>query len=526
MQLRAFRVPIPPGIVAALYTLLIRAHRKALDARRRDRTWRFYAYSVVAASIGGFLAFVALLAAWAMWRMGWWWLSIALLVLFGMPPLQPLLSRRVFVPLGLVKTNYWLAHFVSMQDSDAYGMVAAAWAHPTKARPADEAWITTRRDKRIPLGDSEIIVTALLASARGDADTCRQLLRSTEGIVENHPLVRELAGEWLAVDAAARGAWAELDADARRATWPASALTFFLEGVAKRRVAPEFPPSLFELRVRWLLAPYRTVTAALLALPDAATARSSTSTSSTDTSSTGATPATNIQAAAEAGTSAAPALPRAVADHLALASRARPDNDALAATVNAWDVALADPQTVKWVARRALELDAPSDTVVRALRDVATAVTDEHARLAERAQLAAPASHGPVGNVLARKLRHGRLDALEAGFTRWEDRRHAGSVRAPIDEWREFVALRAAYDAAVSTGGLELRRLAFPHAYSKGTSMAVWLWNSRNEYALSHAVSAWLLEEALAVGDTEAIELCTRNTRLSVPTRTGDVKKT
>jgi hypothetical protein len=55
--------------------------------------------------------------------------------------------------------------------------------------------------------------------------------------------------------------------------------------------------------------------------------------------------------------------------------------------------------------------------------------------------------------------------------------------------------------------------------------MAVWLWNSRNEYALSYAISAWLLDEALSVGDTEAIELCSRNTRLTVPTRTGDVKK-
>ncbi len=97
-------------------------------------------------------------------------------------------------------------------------------------------------------------------------------------------------------------------------------------------------------------------------------------------------------------------------------------------------------------------------------------------------------------------------------------------MRAAIDEWREWVALRAAYDAAVTAGGIELRRLAFPHAYSTGTNMAAWLWNSRKEYALSHAISAWLLTEALAVGDTEAIELCTRNVSLSVPTRFGSIK--
>jgi hypothetical protein len=96
-------------------------------------------------------------------------------------------------------------------------------------------------------------------------------------------------------------------------------------------------------------------------------------------------------------------------------------------------------------------------------------------------------------------------------------------VRSPIDEWREWVALRSAYEAAVNAAGLELRRLAFPHAYAKGSSMAVWLWNARSEYALSHAISRWLLSEALAVGDTEAIELCSRNCRLTVPTRTGNV---
>ena len=104
------------------------------------------------------------------------------------------------------------------------------------------------------------------------------------------------------------------------------------------------------------------------------------------------------------------------------------------------------------------------------------------------------------------------------------ERRTTGTARAAIDEWREWVALSSAYGAAVATGGLELRRLAFPHAYTTGTSMAAWLWNSRKEYALSHAISAWLLAEALAVGDAEAIELCTRNVGLAVPTRFGNIR--
>ena len=493
------------------YILLIRLHRLALDARRRDRTWRYYAYSVVAGLLAGILLGVALLVTWAMFYLGWWYLGLAMIMLFVLPPLQPVINRHVLVPLGLVRTAFWMAHFVSMDDSDAYGLVCAAWAHSRKPTPSSEAWLIARRDKRVPLGDSEIIVTALLASARGDADTTRQLMRSTAEMVENHPLARELAGEWLAVDAVERFAWQELYDDAVAARWPASALTFFLEGAAAHYLEAAGAPRRFELRVRWLLAPHRRTTRRVLT--DVAIVKKPGFT--VQPGEPPEMPPTSLQATA--------ALPRALATHVLLRNIVL-DNEALATAVTAWDKALLDGETQKWLAQRALELDAPLGAVDRAIRDVAAAVTDELARIANAASLAAPLSGGPVSDALARKLRHGRLDALEAGFTRWEDRRHAGSVRAPIDEWREWVALRAAYDAAVRAGGLELRRLAFPHAYSKGTSMAVWLWNTRNEYALSHAISKWLLDEALAVGDTEAIELCSRNCRLAVPTRTGEVK--
>jgi hypothetical protein len=74
----------------------------------------------------------------------------------------------------------------------------------------------------------------------------------------------------------------------------------------------------------------------------------------------------------------------------------------------------------------------------------------------------------------------------------------------------------------VIAGGPELRRLAFPHAFTTGSNMAAWLWNELDEFSISHAISTWLLEEALAVGDAEAIELGHRNTALRVPTRLDD----
>jgi hypothetical protein len=492
------------------YILFMRLHRAALDARRRTRTWQYYVYAVAAGLLAGLLAGVAGLAAYYMFYVGWWHIGLLVLGFFAVPPLQPVLHRHVLVPLGAVRTAFWVAHFLSMKDSDAYALCCAAWAHSARPRPADEAWIIARRDKRRPLGDSEIVVTALLAAGRGDAVTARELMTSVAYIVEVHPLVRELAGEWLAVDAAERGAWSELATSAAAATFPASSLTFFLEGIAAVRMGAAGAPGPFELRMRWLMAPHRVTTFGLLERADVV-APAGTPSEAPVTSEPDAQPP-------ERG-----ALPKAVASHLHLANRAATATG-LALTVQAWDAALSDPATREWLARRALELDAPLGAADRVIRDVATSVTDELARLADAAGLGAPIAHGPVGDALARRLRHGRLDALEAGFTRWANRRHDGAVRAPIDEWREWCALRAAYTAAVTAGGLELRRLAFPHAYSTGNSMAVWLWNTRNEYALSHAISRWLLGEAMAVGDTEAIDLCTRNVKLTVPTRMGHVK--
>ena len=55
---------------AAPYILLIRLHRAALDARRKDRTWRYYAYSLVAGVFASILVAGAMIAAFAMVRIG------------------------------------------------------------------------------------------------------------------------------------------------------------------------------------------------------------------------------------------------------------------------------------------------------------------------------------------------------------------------------------------------------------------------------------------------------------------------
>ncbi|MGE5184017.1 MAG: hypothetical protein ACM31C_18225, partial [Acidobacteriota bacterium] len=199
------------------YFLLIRAHRAALDARRRDRTWRFFAYSIVAGLCAAVLLTIALTTSFVLWRAGLWPLAVLMIALFVEPVLHGSLVRHVLVPLGWYRAAFWTAHLATMRDSDAYGLACAAWAHAARPTPAGEAWIAARRDRRRPLGDAEIVTTALLVAGRGDADAARELLRSIDRIVEYHAEVRELASEWLACDACERGAWAELAADANAA---------------------------------------------------------------------------------------------------------------------------------------------------------------------------------------------------------------------------------------------------------------------------------------------------------------------
>jgi hypothetical protein len=500
------------------FLLLFKLQRYAIDARRKHRTGAYYAWSALSALCATVLFVGTLVITCALFQVGLWWVGVITLGLAVLPVIGLALVRRVFVPLGWYRAAYVIGYASRPgKDPGAYALCVSAWALGRAPSASGEAWIASRRNTRVPLGDAEVVTTALLAAARDDIATARMLMRSTLMLTETHPAVRELAGEWLACDAAERGAWKELDEDAAAARFPASPMTFLLEGIAACMIRDDFAPKAFELHARWVMAPYRRVTRSLVqqalhVAPEQPTA---------------ATGDVEPEADAAAPPERAP-LPRAIAAHLAFGAH-RATATTFGATVRAWDTALTDATTHTWLARRAIELDAPLGAVDRALRELTTVITDDLARTADAARLGAPASHGPIGEALTRRLRHGRLDALEDAFNAWIARRdqymHRGqlaSARPPIDEWREFIALQNAYTSAVTAGGPELRRLAFPHAFSTGSNMAAWLWNELREFSISHAISQWLLDEALAVGDAEAIELGHRNCALRVPTRLDD----
>ena len=101
-----------------------RLQRAALNARRRDRTWKFLAWSVVAGVLASLLIGVVVFAAALLVIGGWWWLALALVALFVTPLAEPIVMRHVLVPLGWYRAAFWVGHVVSMEDSDAGALVA------------------------------------------------------------------------------------------------------------------------------------------------------------------------------------------------------------------------------------------------------------------------------------------------------------------------------------------------------------------------------------------------------------------
>ena len=185
------------SMAALPYFVLQWLRQMAINARRRDRTARYIAWSVLAGVASA--AMLALGAAFVvfLWWLSLWWLALVMAAVLVAPVLASALIRLVLVPAGLHRLAYHAALYSRPgPDPAAYALCVAAWASRDGAAVD---WTSSRRDARRPLGDAEIAATALLAAGRGDAATARELVRSLTMIVEDHPAVRELAGEWLRV---------------------------------------------------------------------------------------------------------------------------------------------------------------------------------------------------------------------------------------------------------------------------------------------------------------------------------------
>ncbi|HEY8379317.1 MAG TPA: hypothetical protein VIK91_22640, partial [Nannocystis sp.] len=120
----------------------------------------------------------------------------------------------------------------------------------------------------------------------------------------------------------------------------------------------------------------------------------------------------------------------------------------------------------------------------------------------------------PTAAAAAAELRAELLAGVERGCEELRQRTDADR-RLPIaDESRAWAQFRRLYEEAAELGGMELRYLLFPQVHRDVCGYAVWLWNDRKERGLSGPMFHWLLHEAEAVGDVEAIELQRKNVRV------------
>ncbi|HVV82664.1 MAG TPA: hypothetical protein VHE35_06270 [Kofleriaceae bacterium] len=556
---------------------LMLARRRAWIARRDHRSAAFLFYSAVAGlgeiaavttALSLFVACLAIGAHGAAIVVA----AIALVLILPGP-----LARHVAVPRGQHRAAYWLVMIDELGRAGAERparLVAARAAARVGSSPEATAWLAALRKGR--LDATETAVQAILAHGRGDRDDARALFTSLAAFADPAPEARELAAEWLALDDAERGAWAELVArgrlrarpgrgahrspdairhakdpqpEAGEPLWPATSMTYLLEGVGARLLGDDDAPSDANLWLRWLEAPARRATWGLVReaiargtsttkVASRSTAPSTTTSTSTQTSSTttGSTaPSTSAATPASPAGPPSAATAEAAADdrpptalELALRAHAQALRDgtieAVAAAAQAWDATASTPGLAIAVARRAIALGAAPDAGDRAMVELDEQIIGELADLIDQRALPLPALHARApGSALlaaiARRARRELLTRLELTCDRIGDRTHEQRPIDAIDELRTFVAVRRAYEEAAAQGGPELERLAFPHVHAELLQWTVWLWNERKEHFLSHLVTAWLFERALAVGDAEAIELHGANGAIRIPGR-------
>lgn len=521
-------------LLAYVWWIVAFGRRRAWMARRDHRGLAFVGYTALAA-LGDIIA-------------GYWSLSIVLFFVLAGEWLMAgiatcflacLMMRRVViehvtVPLGLYRTTYLFAEIDRwfMNESLGVARLTAARALARAGVPESSAtWWRSVQPGR--LGTYDIAAAAVLADGRGDRADARMLFESVVLLREPAPRARELAAEWLALDDATHGRWeaiveraaamarpargahrkpeaieaafAEKTAFAGETLWPPTGLTYFLEGVAGRMLVREDAPSQLGMWVRWLESSRRREMYPMLQTAlRAGAARTETETETEiERSGTGT------------GTGTDNRLADAVGAHMVAVGQ--PTESALVAAAKAWDTALEDQGWRTQIAQRAIDLGAPSDAASRAAEEMRLQVVNDVASAILAAGVSLPRLGDNASGILAAATARARaelLARLELTFEKIGGRVNEHAAIAPLDEWRSFLAVRAAYAEAARQGGVELERLAFPHAHSELTSWSVWMWNDRKEHAISHGMTTWLYERALAVGDAQAIELHGRNAQL------------
>lgn len=448
-------------------------------------------------------------------------LAVAAWVLLLLSLVEPVLwwtIRRGLARAGLVRTSAYAAALCrGTFEGDPRGGRVLAGALALASRPthaeAQATWLEGQLGEKAAIGAAGLVAAGLIAASRGQRDAARDMMTAAvHWEAAAPPISKVIAGEWLVADAAERGDWPTVMRLGVLEAISSPTTRFLAFAAARVRKEPLVDqPSATDVGLRWLWwrssgrRLLRPLLEQALATPRVLHFRK---------------PAPPPPA--EAGPpvldpTAFAGDPLAHAQALHALWSTTPDLERqwtptrAAELCKAWDAAFAGPALARLTERcRALAVVTKPEVAAAQLRHT---VGEELAALAARAQLPLPALQdcGGIGAEAAALLRSELILGVEklsqALRVRTKDKRALASV----DELREWNALKRAYERAATLGGLEVRRVMFPDVHLHVCNYAVWLWNDRKEFGISGPLFRWLLAEAEAVGDEEAIALQRKN---------------
>ena len=406
-----------------------------------------------------------------------------LLVVLAVPTLW---VRLVAIPLGRPRSAYLLTRLsVLAARTDPVGLAmlhaGRAACRQRKVRLEDLAWVRGRVKQR-PLTPGMIMGLGLVAAAQGDRDEARQFIASLslfdQGVTD--ATVERLAQEWLAADAAQRGAWSDV-ADIADRLGPTTHATRWLGAVAKRLLGRPDAPTDERLEELWRRVPGRDRTEWIQR---------------------------RARAAEPVVVDDAP-LPDDVVDaalHAQLRLDAHPSRAALAQAAACWEAALPGLAATAVARAEALGSHQPEQATERLHAQVADALTR-----ASRALGTPVPTVGGLSGRAAGSVRDDHLRTVELAASAMEQRLAAHKALPPVDELREWLALKHVLDQAIALGGDDLLRVAFRPVYGPCCTLSVRLYNQDAQPWVSNAMTRWLLKLAHRAGDERAVALQTKN---------------
>ncbi|MFT3710577.1 MAG: hypothetical protein QM817_23375 [Archangium sp.] len=408
-------------------------------------------------------------------------------------------ARVVFAPLGMARLAYATAHLSRItwrRDKPGGPAMVAAWAlvQQEKPWPSSLAWLDKKlAESKTALQASGVVARGLLEAAKGNRESARLWLDSVllfdPRVAPRH--VRVVAAEWLATDAASRGDWKRVDEIVAAKKWPVTRTLTLLASVSDRMLG-KGTTTTAGLWLWWAVAPRRLWTWRFVR-----------------------------RAAAVRFASAQPEMalpeppqqlePMARATYLTLALKqgSAPSAHAVVEVARAWEAALAGDVRSKLFARSMLIGGGEPDEAIAEVRELIEGAL---------APLLPAKLNGVVGDVpalidTAVQTRRDKLhNELEDKMSRMEQRKLANKPIPQLEEWHDFILLRALYRQAIdAAGSVGDYSLAHSIIRDKLVNVGVWLYNVRVEKPMGNAFFRLLETEAVVLGDADSEKLNKKN---------------